>query len=238
MVWPMRGDEVLLITGTSRGLGLGLAEQFVREGFRVIGCSRTPPVRVVEGLDDYRVDVTSDEQVRSMMSKIRRAYGRVDVLLNSAGMYAAQYLAMTSVEKAQAVLATNVIGTLLCSREAVKVMKMNYYGRIVNLSTIAVPLASPGTAIYGASKAAVEQLGRVLAREAASDGITVNTLGLSIVEGDGMGSHIGNEAAEEALRGTILGVRLTMKDVIHAVRFLSSPESGALTGQTIYLGGI
>jgi 3-oxoacyl-[acyl-carrier protein] reductase len=234
----MRGDEVLLITGTSRGLGLGLAEHFVRQGLRVIGCSRSAPARAVEGLVDYRVDVTNDRQVRSMMSTIRRTYGRIDVLLNSAGMYAAQYLAVTTAEKAHAVFGTNVMGTFLCSREAVKIMKTNHYGRIVNVSTIAVPLASPGTAIYGASKAAVEQLGRVLAREAAPDGITVNTLGLSIVEGEGMGANIAGQATAEALRGTILGVRLTMNDVIHAISFLASPESGALTGQTIYLGGI
>jgi 3-oxoacyl-[acyl-carrier protein] reductase len=117
-------------------------------------------------------------------------------------------------------------------------MQANRYGRVVNISTIAVPLNEAGTSIYGASKSAGEQFARVLAREVISYGITVNTLALSFVKDGNMAKYINEKAVKEALSKTIFNSALDLKDVTIAIDFLISPQSRAVTGHTLYVGGI
>jgi len=145
---------------------------------------------------------------------------------------------MTNSETVQEVFNTNVFGTFIVCREASKLMKRNSFGRIVNLSTIAVPLANTGSSIYGASKAAVEQFSRVLAKEVASFGITVNTLSLSFVDQSGLIDEFSDEVIQETLQLTTIKSRLSLGDVAHALDFLISERSGMVTNQTLYLGGI
>jgi len=234
----MKDKQVMVITGTSKGLGRSLAEYYVKKGFQVIGCSRTSMDLSFDGYAHYSIDVSDESAVKEMFSQIEKKYNRLDVLINNAGKAAMNYALLTSLKTVQEIINSNFIGVFLCCREAVRLMQANRYGRVVNISTIAVPLNEAGTSIYGASKSAGEQFARVLAREVISYGITVNTLALSFVKDGNMAKYINEKAVKEALSKTIFNSALDLKDVTIAIDFLISPQSRAVTGHTLYVGGI
>jgi 3-oxoacyl-[acyl-carrier protein] reductase len=134
-------------------------------------------------------------------------------------------------------LDTNVVGTFLFCREAAKLMKKNRYGRIVNFTTVAVPLKLEGEAAYVASKAAVESLTQVLAGEFADLGITVNAIGPTPVDTDLIRAVPEKKIADLVSRQAIPR-QGTYADVANVVDFYLKPESDFVTGQTLYLGGI
>ena len=232
----MGSGRVILVTGASASIGKHLAEYYVAAGHQVIGCSR----RSVEDSERYRhfsLDISDDSEVRAMFAAIRRDYGRLDILINNAGVHSAG-LAMTANEQGiRDVLNTNLLGTILCSREAVKIMSMNSFGRIVSMTSVAVPLASIGSSVYGSSKAGVEHFTKVLAREVTKLGITANVLGLSVVENSGMVEGLSDDARSDTLGQLIAGKPLSMDDLTNALDFMISDDSGALTSQTIHIGG-
>jgi 3-oxoacyl-[acyl-carrier protein] reductase len=228
---------VSLITGTRKGIGRFLAEHYLRHGHIVIGCSRTQPDWEAEGYVHYEADVANETDVRKILGDVRRRFGRLDHLINNAGVAAMNHALLTPGSTLQRVLETNVMGTFLFCREAAKLMQTRRYGRIVNFSTVAVPLNLEGEAAYVASKAAVESLTRVLAYEVGSFGITVNTVGPVPIETDLIRGvppdKIEQLVARQAIR------RLGQpQDVAQVVDFFLSPDSGFITGQTIYLGGV
>ena len=117
-------------------------------------------------------------------------------------------------------------------------MKINQYGRIINISSIHVPLASVGTSIYGASKAAIEQFSGVLAREVFQFGITTNILSLSVVKDTGMEHALAQKIKEKILDQTISKEQIDIHDVINSVNFLIDEKSKMVCNQLLYLGGI
>jgi 3-oxoacyl-[acyl-carrier protein] reductase len=136
----------------------------------------------------------------------------------------------------QRIMATNFTGTFLVSREAAKLMMRRRYGRIVNLTTVAVPMRLAGESVYASSKAAVEMLTRVLARELGDLGITCNAVGPSPVDTD-LIRGIPKQKIDEIV-STLAVKRLgRFEDVVNVVDFLVRPESAYVTGQVIYLGG-
>ena len=155
---------VTLVTGTRKGIGRSLAEHYARLGHRVVGCSRGDVDWAVEGYVHYVADVSDERAVKRIFTDVRRKYGRLDHLINNAGIASMNHSLLTPLSTVNAVLDTNVVGTFLFCREAAKLMKLAGYGRIVNITTVAVPLKLEGEAIYVASKAAVMSLTEVLAR--------------------------------------------------------------------------
>ena len=123
-------------------------------------------------------------------------------------------------------------------RESVKLMNINKYGRIINISSIHVPLGIEGTSIYGASKAATEQFSKVLAREMFQYGITVNTISLSVVKDTGMESSLTNQTKQNILDQTISKSILSISDVIYAINFFISEKSTMVTNQILSIGGV
>lgn len=231
-------NQVVLITGTRKGIGRHLAEHFVNQGFEVIGCSRSPVDYEFKNYRHFCLDVSDEVKVKQMFVEIRKTYNRLDVLINNAGVTSTNYASLTPRQTVQDIFSTNFIGTFLFCRESAKIMQRNRYGRIVNISTVSVPLSPAGTSIYSASKAAVEQFSKVLAREVVSLGITINTLSLSFVEKSGMVEGISDNAIKETLEKTILKSWLNINDVTNAVDFFISPKSNMVTCQTLYLGGV
>lgn len=233
----MKDAPVTLITGTRKGIGRYLAEHYVRQGHRVVGCSRTQPDWTLEGYVHYEVDVSDETSVRRVFSDVRRRFSRVDHLINNAGVAVMNHALLTPVPTVRRVLETNVIGTFLFCREAAKLMQVHRRGRIVNISTVAVPLNLEGESAYVASKAAVEALTRVLARELGEFGITVNTVGPVPIETD-----LIRNVPPEKIRALIARQAIPRlgrpEDVAHVVDFYLSPASDFITGQTVYLGGI
>jgi len=231
-------NKIMVITGTSKGIGKSLVEHYVQEGFKVIGCSRQAAGYELENYQHFCLDVSDEVKVKQMFSEIKKTYGGVDVLINNAGTGIMNYVLLTPLQTLRKILDTNFIGSFLFCREAAKLMQKKGYGRIVNISTIAVPLSQAGTSAYGASKAALEQFSRVLAKELIAYGITVNILSLSFVKNSGMVKDIAEQTIKETLERTILKSWLDFEDVIKTVDFFISPENNKLTGQTLYLGGV
>lgn len=228
---------VTLITGTRKGIGRFLAAHYCGQGHVVYGCSRSEPDWQLDGYTHFMADVTDEKQVKSIFSAIRREHGRLDNLLNNAGIASMNHSLLTPLSTVRKVLETNVVGCFLFCREAAKLMKKNGYGRIINFSTVAVPLRLEGEAAYVASKSAVEGLTDVLSREFADFGITVNTIGPVPIKTDLIRAVPKDKIEAIVNRQTIRRLG-EFEDVANVSDFYLSPSSNFITGQHIYLGGL
>lgn len=227
---------VMLITGTGRGIGRGLAEHFSGAGYRVVGCSRGPATWSAEGYEHAQVDVGSEAQVTAWVRSVRRAYGRIDVAVCNAGLApAAQLLTMTSGAVLEDVLRTNVGGTFHVCREVAKVMMPRRAGRIVTVSSMAVGLHQEGTSVYAASKAAVVEMTKILAKELAPAGITCNVVAPSMLMTEAVAA-LGERVIAEALQKLTLKREVTLEELCNVVSFFAAPASGCITGQVVHMG--
>ena len=228
---------VALVTGARKGIGRRLAEHFLGQGLRVEGCSREPADWEAAGYTHHCLSVSDEAAVKAMFADIQKRHGRLDILVNNAGIASMNHVLLTPDATAARILDTNFRGTFLMCREAAKLMRRRKFGRIVNLSTIAVPMQLEGESLYAASKGAVETFSRVLARELAEFGITVNVVGPTPIETD-----LIRNVPKDKIAGILQ--RLAVKrlgrfeDVINVVDFFVRPESDYITGQVLYLGGV
>lgn len=227
----------IVITGTRKGLGKAIAEYYLAQGHTVIGCSRQSSSVEHESYHHYELDVADEKLVVKMVRDIRKKIGRIDVLINNAGMAAMNHFLTTPLASAEKVFSTNVMGTFLFSREVAKVMMKQKCGAIVNYSTVAVALDLEGEAIYAASKAAVESLTRVSAKELAPYGIRVNAVGPTPVPTD-LIKAVPKNKIEELINSQAIKRLGNVEDVINVIDFFISPQSNFITGQVIYLGGV
>ena len=227
--------KTILITGASQGIGRFLAGHWLAQGWRVVGCSRGGTDLEHASYRHVQTDVTDEAAVRKLFASVRRREGRLDALVNNAGIGGMNHALLTPAAAVARILAVNVTGTFVCCREGAKLMQAAG-GRIVNFTSVAVPLHLEGEAAYAASKAAVEELTRVLAREFAPLGVTVNAVGPGPIA-----TALTRGVPEEKLRA--LAGRLALRrpaefaDVANAVEFFLRPESRLVTGQILYLGG-
>jgi 3-oxoacyl-[acyl-carrier protein] reductase len=233
----MTSPRVLLITGTSRGIGLGLAEHYLAKGDIVCGCSRAPASVKHPHYSHFELDVSNEKSVVAMVHAAVRQHGRIDGLLNNAGIASMNHALLSTTATAQSIFATNFHGTFLFCREVAKTMVRQKAGRIVNFATVATPLRLEGESLYAASKAAVESFTEVLARELGPTGITVNAVGPTPVPTDLIKSV--PKAKMDALLARQAIQRFgSIDDVINVIDFFLSPQSSFITGQVIYLGGV
>lgn len=229
--------RTVLVTGSRKGIGRAIAEHYLEKGMRVIGCSRGDSDLAHPYYRHFQVDISSEEDVKSMFATIRKEGGNLDALINNAGIASMNHVILTPGSTVSRIMGTNFFGTFIASREAVKLMKKQRSGRIVNLATVATPLKLEGEAAYAASKAAVVSLTEIMAREVAPFNITVNAVGPTPIATDLIRS-----VSEEKIQALIdrqavkrLGEH---RDVINVIDFFMRPESDFVTGQTLYLGGI
>jgi 3-oxoacyl-[acyl-carrier protein] reductase len=230
-------NYIILITGSRKGIGYNLSKYYLDNGNIVIGCSRLESELVHENYSHYCLDVSDEQQVNNLFMQIRKKFGRLDILINNAGMASMNHTLLTPLSTVNKLFDTNFVGTFLFSRQAVKLMKKNNFGRIVNFSTVAVPLNVEGEAIYAASKSAIEQFTKIFAKEIASMGITANSIGPTPIETD-LIKAVPKNKIEELLKQQAIKRLGDFNDVINVVDFYISSNSGFITGQTIYLGGV
>ena len=230
-------SRVILITGTSRGIGRGLAEHYLKNGDTVCGCSRGPATFRHRRYEHWELEVSDEASVVAMVREVVRRHGRIDALVNNAGIAAMNHALLTPAATAQRILATNFQGTFLFCREAGKAMVRRKVGRIVNFTTVATPLRLEGEALYAASKAAVESFTQVLARELGGTGVTVNAVGPTPVPTD-LIRNVPETKLKALLARQAIRRLGEVADVANVVDFFLSPRSGFVTGQVLYLGGV
>ncbi len=233
----MSNNKVILITGTRKGIGKYLVHYYVEQGYNVIGCSRGNADFEISNYEHFLADVSNENDVKKIFSTINQKYGKLDVLINNAGIASMNHTMLTPLKTVKNILNTNVVGSFLFCREAAKLMSKNKFGRIINFATVATPLKLEGEAIYAASKAAIVSLTEILARELAQFNITVNAVGPTPVETDLVRS-VPKEKMQALINRQAIHRFGEFKDISNVIDFFIKPESDFITGQVIYLGGV
>jgi 3-oxoacyl-[acyl-carrier protein] reductase len=206
----------VVITGATRGLGLALAQHFLEAGDEVTGCGRTASVLTHPRYTHCCVDVTSAEEVDLFFEGLHARLGRIDVLINNAGVAAMNALVLMPLETARRIVDTNLLGTFSFTRAAVRLMRDSGQGRIVNFTSVAVPLRLEG------------ELGPL--------GITCNAIGPSPIK-TGMLAGVPERKLQALIQAQAVRRWAEPADVVNVVEFFLRPESGMVTGQVVYLGG-
>ena len=227
----------VLVTGSSRGLGLALAVHFLERGHSVVGCARSEAAVDHPCYEHVRADVTDEAAVDELFRAVRRRHGGLDALVNNAGWARMLPVALTPVATARSILDANVLSAFMLTRGAIRLLRGAPHPRIVNITSIAVPLRLEGEAMYAAAKSAVETLTRIVAKEVGGLGITCNAIGPSPIR-----TRLLESVPEDKLQALIdrQAVRRWAEpaDVLNVVDFFLRPESALITGQVVYLGGI
>jgi len=233
----------ILVTGGSKGIGLGIARYFAEAGAKVAICGRKEAnlVKAREQLGEVvtlAAHLGKAEEVEQLFSTVQNTFGSLDILVNNMGM---NIFTPSTVEADiglwDKIMEGNLKSAFLCCRQAFPLMKTNG-GVIVNLSSIAGQRAAPGMGIYGIAKAGLNMLTKVLAKELASYGIRVNAVAPGMVETDFSRPFWGNDdILKELLKGIPLGRIARVQDVVRVVAFLSSDQSDYLTGEIISVSG-
>lgn len=227
--------KVIVITGTSSGIGLGLARHYSQAGLLVVGASRRDSELSHPNYTHMNVDVTKEDEVRKFVAEVKKKFGRVDILVCNAGVVQSSLLAtVTPLDIAKEFIDTHFIGTFLVCKEVSKIMINQKFGRIINVSTIGIPLHLAGTAAYSASKAAVVEFTKVLANELAPLGITCNVLSPSLFLSEGA-AKMGSPWADKLLSLQTIARMASVRDFSNAISFFASDESDLITGQVLHL---
>ena len=233
----MSSLQIMLITGTRKGIGKYLVEYYIERGFYVIGCSRNESEFKNDNYKHYCLDVADEKEVKRLFNELKKDFGHLEVLINNAGIASMNHSLLTPITIVRKILDTNVVGTFLFSREAAKIMKNNKYGRIINFATFAIPFKLEGEAIYAASKAAIVTLTEILSREYAPYSITVNAVAPPAIQTD-LIRGVAEEKMEKLLNRQSIHRFGELKEVSSVIDFFISPENGMVNGQILYMGGL
>lgn len=229
-------SRCVLITGASRGIGASLVKHYLERGDEVAGFARSAAAVEHAAYLHVTGDICDESSVRNLCRQLRERWGRLDVLINNAGIGRMNPMALTPFKVAATITSTNFLGTFLSTLEALRLLKRSKAGRIVNLTTVAVPMRLEGESVYAASKSAVETFTRIVAREIAPFNITCNAVGPSPIR-TALTESLPSDKVERLFARQAIGRWAEPSDVANVIDFFLRPESAMVTGQVIYLGG-
>jgi len=228
---------IILITGDRKGIGRYLSEYYLEKGITVIGCSRSETDLKHKNYQHFCLDVSDEQAVKKMYSQIRQTHGRLDVLINNAGVdLSFAPILLVPYKSALRTVEINLLGTFLMSREAAKIMMKNSFGRIINFSSMLVKHEIKGTAIYTASKSAIISFTRVMAKEVYGYNITCNIIAPSAIKTDLMDS-VDKDVLKDILKRNAIQELCKTEDISNTIDWFIKTTSNSITGQIIYLGG-
>jgi 3-oxoacyl-[acyl-carrier protein] reductase len=241
-------NKVAVVTGASKGIGAGIARGLAAEGAAVVvnyATSKEDANRVVAEIIEnggkavaIQGDVADPQDVQRIFAETTKTFGRVDVLVNNAGVYQFAALGEITAEQFHRQFNTNVLGLILATQEAVKSFDSEG-GSIINIGSTASQVTPPTTAVYTATKGAVDAVTRVLAKELGPRKIRVNSINPGMVETEGTHAAgvIGSDFQKQYESQTPLGRIAQPEDIAPIAVFLASQDSGWLTGETLLASG-
>jgi 3-oxoacyl-[acyl-carrier protein] reductase len=238
--------RVAIVTGGGRGIGRAVALRLANEGASVAISYHSNDVSAEETAEEvqatgmkcevFKGDVASPEDVKALFEGVGEAFGRIDILVNNAGLTRDNLMMRMKEEEFDDVISTNLKGTYLCTRAALRPMIRARWGRIVNISSVVGLVGNPGQANYAASKAGIIGFTKSVAREVAQRGITANVVAPGYVETELTGSL--PEKVKDQIRDQVPAGRFgEAGEVAEVVAFLAGDGAGYVTGQTLAVDG-
>jgi 3-oxoacyl-[acyl-carrier protein] reductase len=236
--------RTIAITGTTRGLGLHMAKQFLAKGDRIIAVCRTRPELLEtwaqesgcnENLITVQADMANLDQVKEVVRQMEEK-ASCDVLINNAAIAHRSLLPMQSQKQILETITINLVAPMLLCRNMARYMIRRRAGRIINISSMAADRVYRGLTVYGASKAGIEHFTRGLASELAQFNIHVNAIAPGIMETD-MISSLSKEQLDSEMRRTPIGRMVKVEEITAAVDYLLSDEAAVITGQILTIDG-
>lgn len=228
--------RVALVTGGSRGIGLAVAQRLLADGHKVAVGSRTEPTDLDERLLWVPCDVSDDGSVDQAFATVEESLGAPEIVISNAGITRDMLVLRMKEADFVDVVDANLTGSFRVAKRAVKAMMKQRWGRIVLVSSVVGSIGQAGQANYAASKAGLVGLGRSLAKEFASRGITVNLVAPGPVETD-MLAALGEQALEAIAGAVPVGRIGRPEEIAAAVSYLTSKDAGFVTGTTIAVDG-
>lgn len=239
-------NQIILVTGATRGIGRAISETFLRAGGTVLGVysGNTKAAEkfaadnqpFASHLSLYKCDISKEHEVAALFAQLQESYSRLDILVNNAGIRRDAMLALMDSEKWQRVIDVNLTGTYHMSKQAVLFMMQNKYGRIINITSPVARLGFPGQANYAASKAGQIAMTKTLAKEVAKKKITVNCVSPGFIATDFI-DDLPKEQLAEYKKLVPMRRFGSVDDVAHAVAFLAGKKAAYITGTTLEVSG-
>lgn len=239
-------DKVVLVTGSSRSIGKATALAFGKEGASVVinyKSSKEEAEKVKEEVLNFGgkaitigADVTKEDQVEQMINTTIQTFGKIDILVNNAGFYKDSTVWKMDNAIWDDVLKVNLYGTFYCTKHAVKYMRTQSWGRIINISSVVGQIGIFGTANYSAAKAGLFGFTKAVAKEVATKGITINALTLGYFD-TGMLRRLPEDVQKRILEQIPMNRWGKLDEVTETIKFLASNGAGYITGQVIHMNG-
>ncbi|MBI3595757.1 MAG: 3-oxoacyl-[acyl-carrier-protein] reductase [Nitrospirae bacterium] len=237
--------HVAIVTGGARGIGKAISQSLAQDGAHLVisDVNRGEAKQTADALASperrclaVEANVTDGKAVAEMVDRAIREFGRIDILINNAGITRDGLLLRMKEEDWDLVLNVNLKGAFHCTKSVLPSMSKQRSGRIVNIASVVGVMGNAGQANYAASKAALIGFTKSVAREYASRGITVNAVAPGFID-TAMTQNLSAEVREGLMKQIPLGRLGTPQDIAHAVRFLVSEEAGYITGHVLHVNG-
>ena len=237
----------VLITGATGGIGSAIAKAFAKNGYNVALHTFSKPDVAKKYAEELgrefgvktvfvQADISKEANVKSMFENLDATFGKIDILINNAGVSFVSMLCDTTEEDFDNVMNINLKGAFLTSKEAMKNMVHNKWGRIINISSVWGNVGASCEVVYSASKAGLVGFTKALAKELAPSGVTVNAVSPGLIDTQ-MNSHLSKEDIDALCEEIPMGRMGRPSEVAHAVLFLASEESSYITAQNITIDG-